>query len=1113
MAGNGSQRDSAGPKSDAGLTWSADDPEATAAPAPMASDSQRYELGQEIGRGGLGRVVTAHDQVLDRTVAIKELQRLSSGAQHRFEREMKITAALEHPVVVPVYDAGHFEGGEPFYAMKWVRGDTLEDVVRRCRTFDERVGLLSHLIAVGEAISYAHARGIIHRDLKPQNILVGEFGETMVIDWGLAKFVGEEDVAEPAISGSNAKLTQVGSVVGTPAYMAPEQAAGDRVDQAADVFALGALAYAVFTGRAPYDGGSSDELLQLARNAVFRPMRTRDPDIPPELDAIVAKAMAPRSEDRYPSAAEFTADLKRFQNGQTVAAYSYSASEHLLRLIEQHKLAFALTVFFVLLGVAGGTWSIQAIVEQKQEAVEARAAEAVARAREEARADEVTFEQARLALEHNPARSLSLLRELSPRWQDWEAVRMVAGEALGYGLPRTLRPHEAAVIDLVPSPDGRRVASGGVDRTVVVHDVASGETVAVLEGSPEPIGVVRFSPDGQRVAAASDITGRVWDVATGKLVVELAGAADLVATVGYSPDGSMIAAPSYDGETRIWSADGELLQVLGVHEDAVLDSAFSPDGSQLVTAGYDFRAVQWDLATGKAVRQWRTPDRLQAVKSAPNRPLFAAFGEGPTVFLLDGKSGARRDLVGHDDWVQWLDFNADGSLLATASQDRTVRVWDTATGEAIAVLNGHGASVDSIAFLDDGSLVTAGSDGRVVQWTPGFGQQFVLRGHDHPAIATPVADGVIVSADLSGAVLAWTPHLTGARAAHAHDTTITDIEWTTDGSAAISVDQDSQLRIFDLASERSITVDAGVGYTHAMATTADRVAVSGDEGLAVFDLEGREVARGAQGSAVGENVAFGADGKVVYVGLDDGTVGWLALDSGEAGSWPVHDDAITTLALTPDGRIATASFDTSVRLVDPRVDPPEITVLGEHPSPALHLAVARDGRTVFSAGGGGDVRAWSLVGEEPREVQGPTYINVWLRAGPDGQLAAADAIGGALVWPDTRGEPRRLIGHTSSIESLQWHPDGSRVVTAGEDSTARLWLVDRETVVSRTLRGHTGPLTSCAFSPDGLLLATGGEDGSLLLWEDSLPVDEEALRKRIDDELAERGIGDFDRFP
>src|ERR1043165_483782 len=209
----------------------------TIAPAPFRAPD-RYAILNEHGRGGLGKVSRAHDRELGRDVAIKELISRTTISEVRFLREAMITARLEHPGIVPMYEAGRWPDGTPYYAMKLVSGRPLRDLIAERTTVDQRIGLLHHVIAVADAIAYAHGRNIIHRALKPANVIVGDFGETIVIDWGLAKDLSVP-ADEPTISGTPAAspttndLTATGAILGTPSYMAPEQERGEPVDQRA----------------------------------------------------------------------------------------------------------------------------------------------------------------------------------------------------------------------------------------------------------------------------------------------------------------------------------------------------------------------------------------------------------------------------------------------------------------------------------------------------------------------------------------------------------------------------------------------------------------------------------------------------------------------------------------------------------------------------------------------------------------------------------------------------------------------------------------------------------------------------------------------------------------
>ena len=268
------------------------DPVEAAAPARLA-DEGRYELVCEHARGGLGRIVRAVDRWLGREVAVKEL--LSHDARHqaRLLREAFITARLQHPGIVPVHEAGRWPTGEPYYVMKLVEGRTLKELLVERTTLRERLALLPHVIAIADAIGYAHGEGVIHRDVKPSNVIVGNFGETVVVDWGLALESGDDHAAA--------------EVVGTPAYMAPEQARGERVDERVDVYAIGVILYELVAGAAPY-GTTSDGVLARVVNGPPPALAVRN--APRELVAIVDKAMARDPEHRYRDARELAAALR-----------------------------------------------------------------------------------------------------------------------------------------------------------------------------------------------------------------------------------------------------------------------------------------------------------------------------------------------------------------------------------------------------------------------------------------------------------------------------------------------------------------------------------------------------------------------------------------------------------------------------------------------------------------------------------------------------------------------------------------------------------------------------------------------------------------------------------
>jgi serine/threonine protein kinase len=290
--------------------------------------------------GGMGQVWLAHDANIGRDVALKELRAESSANKAvtlRFLREARITGQLEHPGVVPVYEISRDpETGRPLYTMRFVRGRTLTDAARTFHNHRRAgreepldfVNLLSAFVSVCHTIAFAHARGIIHRDLKGENIVLGDFGEVIVLDWGLAKCLEQAEAdddpddassdAEAVPAAAAAGQTLMGQVLGTPAYMAPEQAQGrlDLIGPCTDIFGAGAILYEVLAGRPPFAGATTVDVLQRAQQGDIVPPRTHWPDVPPTLEAICLKALSREPGDRHATAAELAREVQGWQDRQ-----------------------------------------------------------------------------------------------------------------------------------------------------------------------------------------------------------------------------------------------------------------------------------------------------------------------------------------------------------------------------------------------------------------------------------------------------------------------------------------------------------------------------------------------------------------------------------------------------------------------------------------------------------------------------------------------------------------------------------------------------------------------------------------------------------------------------
>jgi eukaryotic-like serine/threonine-protein kinase len=305
----------------------------------------KYSCVKELARGGMGTVYLAEDTELNRQVAIKVLSatEISDDLRRRMIREAQIIARLEHPGIVPVHDVGELPDGRVFYAMKLVRGARLDEYAANTSSTRER---LRKFQAVCDAVAFAHAHGVIHRDLKPQNIMIGSFGEVLVLDWGVAKILRDDKNAVspeadtlilPPAGTNKTTDTAHGTVIGTRQYMSPEQARGevDQLDERSDIYSLGAVFYFLLTDQAPNED---------------KP-RAVNPKVTKPAEAVCLKAMARDRANRYASAADLSADVSRLLDAEPVSAYHENAYEKLSRWVSKNRFLVLLVLVYLLMRI------------------------------------------------------------------------------------------------------------------------------------------------------------------------------------------------------------------------------------------------------------------------------------------------------------------------------------------------------------------------------------------------------------------------------------------------------------------------------------------------------------------------------------------------------------------------------------------------------------------------------------------------------------------------------------------------------------------------------------------------------------------------------------------
>jgi len=617
--------------------------------SPRADDNRpatappRYEVGAEIARGGMGRVVEARDTVLGRNVAVKEALSGDGDVLRRFRREIAITARLEHPSIVPVHDAGTLGDGSPFYVMRKVSGRPLTELIAAATTLEQRLALLPHIVAAAQALAHAHARGVIHRDIKPSNILVGELGETIVIDWGLAKVVGEAEEAAPSmpVDAGTSLRTRIGSVFGTPGFMAPEQVRGEEVGARSDVYALGATLYYALTRSPPHASASETEMMAAAAAGPARPIGEVVAGIPRELSTIVDKALAFDDRVRYGNAGELAEDLQRFLTGQLVASHRYSTRERLARFVRRNRLAVAVAAVALAFVTIGGALAVRSIVrardladaQAKLATQRQRDAEDASR-REQLRGDQLQLMQAETLATTNPTAAVGLLKQLqtpADRWQRvWRQARAIGETARFNGVAHAL-PAAARAFAIAISPATTHALTRDHEGTILVHDLEKLTT----------------APTGISGAIAMELATETTIIAATRtrLIVR-----DLVSGTQRDAPLATVAIAVTAGDREVFVLDDHAvtafdLATLAPHPIAVGEKVesmtLSNDRNWLALAG-EHTLFALDLAHGDAAKKLGPLDAVRVRWNSDSTVLLATNLHVVTRYSLDGTPPERR---------------------------------------------------------------------------------------------------------------------------------------------------------------------------------------------------------------------------------------------------------------------------------------------------------------------------------------------------------------------------------------------------------------------------------------------------------------------------------------
>jgi serine/threonine protein kinase/WD40 repeat protein len=1044
----------------------------------------QYVVLERLGEGGMGQVFKARHRRMDRTVALKVIRKdhiNSPDAVKRFRREMQATASLSHPNIVTALDADQV-GDHHFFVMEYVEGVDLGSLIKRMGP-PPVAQACDYIRQAAQGLQHAAEKGMVHRDIKPSNLLVSRpaegsiWGNTIkILDMGVARLQDSGDGID-----SLSALTKEGRVVGTPDYMAPEQAANSaKADIRSDLYSLGCSFYNLLTGQPPFPGGTPMEKLLKHRIEIPKPVDSLRPEVPPTVAAIVQRLMAKKPEERFQTPSELVKALDAVMSGKGAnhVAPAWEPAATTMRQIPVLRpgvsrppfkrwplvlgaslliLAGLAVLIYVLVSYASRKPTSPSRAEGNEEPANPALREFHARASDAKgnvdalRRDLLHFRLEQAGTDDSLEAARIFMRLPSPlddlKHDNVPAEARLAPEVVAV-LGDQRQRHWGPVAAITTSPTLGLVASGGSDAVIHLWDQTSMQPRGVL-ACPGPVRWLDILPDGQTlVALIGENTIRFWDNLTtakprerSELATTVQGRIDAAAL---APDGRTLAVSNPTGGAgfgivRLFDLDGykdgkrpRQRTMVNRHQRVVRALTFSADGQALAGAD-DATIIVWDATAA-------TPSERRTITTGDNRFAITAlaFGRGKTASLLayggtdqvvhvydlakpEGTDAL--NLKGHNGRINALLFVPGEVRLVSACEDRSQRLWDLGTGNIVTQSPKGGLGVNALAMTNN-RLYTAGQDTAVRSWmlTPQMRET-------PPLVAEPT--GVVTG-------LAFLP----------------------DGRHLVSAnDGDQPPRLWSLAPELKMAAlgsQGGTGFY--LASSLDGLALAACSVFSnrVLLYRGNEAGTYApqelpQQSGPGAPrifaLAISADGKTVATGNPDGSVRLCQVGSPKPQSWRVltgHTAPVIGLAFAPDGKTLASTDDRFVRRWDVTAGKELAPPLNENSITAL--TYAPDGRTLALAARDGGIRLYDVSAEKPR----------------------------------LRTTPRWARSHARAIGGLAYSPDGSRIASGAQDGEVLVLNTAGGSLVHHWQLG--GPVRALSYAADGRHLATGNGNGSIYVF-------------------------------
>lgn len=1040
----------------------------------------KYKLLQILGEGGFGVVYMAEQQEpVVRKVALKVIKMGMDTKQvvARFDAERQALARMDHPHIAKVLDGGATETGRPFFVMELVCGTSvMEYCDQRQLTNPQRLSLFLDICG---AIQHAHQKGIVHRDLKPTNILVTVHDgrpAPKVIDFGIAKAT-QGRLTEKTL------FTRLEQFIGTPAYMSPEQAemGGLDIDTRSDIYSLGVLLYELLTGQTPFD---QEELSNIGYDTICRRIREQEPPKPStrlsslrhtvlskiaqnrrsdsaslpsllrgDLDWIVMKALEKDRERRYETASALAEDIQRYLRQEPVLAVPPSKMYRFQKFARRNRAAISLaaTVTAILiLATMVSLWQAVRAVKAEQEQgrllvvaeKEAKRAEAgELRARKTAYGSDMVAADYALKLS-NLGRARRLLNRNYPapgetdlRNWEWRALwQRCRGDAIS-----TFGDSGYQICSTSLSPDGKWLATGEFGGEIRAWDIQRGKTVAILSPripSESRYGQVVFASQGNRLfATAGGGLVKAWEASSWSKADLQFSHGFRIRSISLSHDGTLLAIVGFDEMISLWDVErqtelGRINGSLG-SGTARVAIAISPNNQWLAIGLGDGSIRMVDLTTFEEQFHFPTTvqdERVLTLAFSPNGKILAS-GTGFADAAVDLWNVSKRTLVdrleGHTHYIRSLAFSPDGTQLASASADQTIRLWDTGTWKDPTVLRGHQQEVWSLAFTSDGGRLVSGSkDGAICIWST------------KRRAKTP-----------------WPISLPG-ELLHAH---------------------------YELSSPEGRASFSPDGQWLATRNKDGTVSLRSADSL-------KETHRLKELGTNNTGLLFAPRGRFIVVGDNAGILTWIdPLQPQEKRQQRLSPPArLFPVNFSSDGKqlLVLARGDQQTRCIIYSVESSKELHSWTVPSNRTCTAFSPDGRLVVTGHSDGTVRFWEVA--DPRK---PAIVDHRGRVGgvtfsPDGSLLAVGTwYGEARIYDTaTRSQVGILRGHTTGIHAVQFSPDGKRLATGGSaGESVKLWdLAIRQEVATLIAPGYS--FEKIQFSPDGNAILAISYQDSLSLW-------------------------------